>query len=85
MILAAGDRPAEGNARLAEARPIEEPSQMIQDRNATSQKLSIRLFSSLLLLFFAAVTAIAQSGTDALKNGFDNPPEGARPACGGIG
>ena len=52
---------------------------MTQDRNATLRKLSIKLVFCSLLLFFAAVTAIAQSGTDPLKSGFDNPPEGARP------
>ena len=52
---------------------------MTQDRIATSKKLSMKLVSGFLLLIFAAAGAIAQSGTDPLKSGFDNPPEGARP------
>ncbi len=52
---------------------------MIKDLNATPKKLSMKLASCFLLLSFAAVTAIAQSGTDPLKNGFENPPQGARP------
>ena len=52
---------------------------MTQDRIATPKRLSMKLVSVFVLLIFAAAGAIAQSGTDPLKSGFDNPPEGARP------
>jgi alpha-L-rhamnosidase len=52
---------------------------MIKHLNATPKTLSMKLVSGFLLLSFAAVTAIAQSGSDPLKSGFENPPEGARP------
>jgi len=38
-----------------------------------------RLSCSIVLLLLGVVTAAAQTKTDALKSGFENPPEGARP------
>jgi hypothetical protein len=38
-----------------------------------------------LCLSLVATLAPAQNASDALKSGFENPPESARPAYGGIG
>ena len=52
---------------------------MIESLSAIPKKTSSKLATAFLLLFFAATAAIAQSGTDPLKSGFENPPQGARP------
>lgn len=52
---------------------------MIESLSAIPKKLSSTLATGFLLVIFAAVAAIAQSGTDSLTKGFENPPEGARP------
>src|SRR5208337_4004436 len=38
-----------------------------------------KLTCAIVMLLIGAATALAQSKTDPLKTGFENPPEGARP------
>lgn len=51
---------------------------MTEYQKAT-KSLSGKLVSALLLLLVGAAAALAQSPTDSLKSGFEDPPNGARP------
>jgi hypothetical protein len=52
---------------------------MSKKKNDMRKSQSGKLFIAGAALLFGACTAIAQSSTDQLKSGFENPPSGARP------
>ena len=52
---------------------------MREKKRAATNHPSMKLITAIMILLLGACTAIAQNKPDPLKNGFENPPEGARP------
>ena len=58
---------------------LESEEQMAEKRRDATNRPSKKLITASIALLLGVSAATAQSKSDALKSGFENPPEGARP------
>ena len=58
---------------------------MTRQRKGTAKTRTKRLILAGTMLLLGAGVAVPQNNPDPLKSGFENPPAGRAPACGGTG